>query len=206
MTMDTLDQKRSQIQLEINAKKEKVLAQLAEEYPLAQIEPSQTHKVGEYVQQRLTYITKKNEIEMQAIKEFSERNSEILNEYHGNVMDLFDRASNEDIARLSPTSNVDQMMEVLSQSFHPITYITIKYNAGYGNFLSICGSGPNMSWDSNKAIPLRCVREDTWVYETSTPFQSFDYKILLNNTTWEKLSYNRSLQKNNPCEITPYFF
>ncbi len=87
---------------------------------------------------------------------------------------------------------------------HPITYITIKYNAGFGNSLSICGTGPQMSWDVQKALPLRCVGDDIWVYETNANFQEFNFKIVLNNKFWEKGS-DHLVRQDNPQQITPHF-
>jgi hypothetical protein len=86
----------------------------------------------------------------------------------------------------------------------PITYITIKYDPGYGNSLSICGSGPKMNWDPEKAVPLRCVGNDIWIYETSETFEEFNFKILLNNKTWEDGS-DHFIHRNNPVQITPHF-
>ena len=86
----------------------------------------------------------------------------------------------------------------------PITYITIKYDVGFGNFLSICGTGPNMSWDPEKAVRLRCVENDTWVYETHHTFEKFEYKILINNKIWEEGSHH-DVDKYHPNQITPRF-
>ena len=93
----------------------------------------------------------------------------------------------------------------IQTSQHPITYITVKFDAGYGNFLSICGTGPNMSWDSTKALPLRCVGDDLWVFETTQTFEQFEYNILMNNKTWEKGASNHSIQRDTPVQITPRF-
>ena|ERR1700722_6699940 len=87
---------------------------------------------------------------------------------------------------------------------HPITYITIKYDAGYGNTLSICGTGPKMSWDPKKALPLRCVGNDTWVYETNDQFEEFNYKILVNNQIWEE-GPDHLIRRDKPDQITPAF-
>lgn len=84
------------------------------------------------------------------------------------------------------------------------TYITVKFDTKFKNFLSICGNGPNMSWEIEKAIPLRCIGKDTWIYETNTPFEKFEYKLLFNNKTWEK-GPNHFVHRDNPVEIAPIF-
>lgn len=94
--------------------------------------------------------------------------------------------------------------EVVKSSSVPITYITVKYNAGYGNSLSMCGTGPNMSWEADKALLLRCVGDDTWVYETSSSFEPFHFKILLNGKVWEE-GDDHIVSKDKPVEIVPRF-
>lgn len=87
----------------------------------------------------------------------------------------------------------------------PITYITVKYDAGYGNSLWICGNGPKMSWDLEKAVPLRCVGRDTWVYETDQSFEVFQYKIVLNKKVWENVKSDRTLRKDTSHQFVPSF-
>ena len=112
----------------------------------------------------------------------------------------------EKLERLFREKRAEQSQAVpFSVDRHPITYITVKFDAGYGNFLSICGTGPNMSWDSTKALPLRCVGDDLWVFETTQTFEQFEYKILMNNKTWEKGASNHSIQRDTPVQITPRF-
>ncbi len=105
-----------------------------------------------------------------------------------------------EISESDPTQGTHSQQEPLPL----VTYITVKYNAGYGNFLSICGTGPNMSWDPEKALLLRCIGKDLWVYETSSPFDPFQFKVLLNNKTWEK-GPDHTADKNSPIEFSPRF-
>ncbi len=97
-----------------------------------------------------------------------------------------------------------QFSQYASPFSRPMTYITIKFDTGLGNSLWICGNGPKMSWDAAKALPLRCVGTDTWVYETTEPFQAFSFKILLNGKAWET-GQDHSVERNKPIEITPQF-
>lgn len=90
----------------------------------------------------------------------------------------------------------------------PVTYVTVKYNTGFGNFLSICGTGPNMGWTTDKATRLRCVDTDTWVYETTTLFEKFEYKIILNNENGKIEEQHQVLHiitKGKPVVIYPNF-
>lgn len=61
----------------------------------------------------------------------------------------------------------------------PVTQITVKYDAGYGNTLTLRGTGPGMdNWSTR--IELRNIGGDTWVCELQTHFEKFKCKILLN--------------------------
>jgi hypothetical protein len=120
------------------------------------------------------------------------------------LMPLEDHQFQEDVVLKTPETMESPQLQQASSHSPPITYITVKYNAGYGNFISICGTGPNMSWDPEKALLLRCVGKDTWVYETSDLFEPFHCKILLNNKIWERGS-DHIIDRNNPMEFSPHF-
>lgn len=81
------------------------------------------------------------------------------------------------------------------------TRIIVKYDAGFGNKLFIRGSGPNMNW--GKGVELRNIDKDTWVYETNES-RGFEYKILLNDKTWEK-DKNHNIERDKKQEIRPAF-
>lgn len=63
------------------------------------------------------------------------------------------------------------------------TRITVKHDAGYPNHLYIRGQGANLSWD--KGQPLTNVKADEWVWETDTHFNQCEFKILINDKTYE---------------------
>lgn len=63
------------------------------------------------------------------------------------------------------------------------TRITIKYDAGYPNQLFIRGQGANLSWD--KGQPLANIKTDEWIWETDAHFNHCEFKVLINDTTYE---------------------
>lgn len=63
------------------------------------------------------------------------------------------------------------------------TRITVKYDAGYSNHLYIRGQGANLSWD--KGQPLTNVKADEWIWETDAHFNQCEFKILINDKTYE---------------------
>ncbi len=61
-----------------------------------------------------------------------------------------------------------------------------------------------MSWEKNKAIPLRNTSKELWVYDTAESFEQFEYKLLYNGTIWEK-GPNHILRQDTPIERVPIF-
>lgn len=83
------------------------------------------------------------------------------------------------------------------------TKITVKHDAGYGNSLSICGTGPGMSWE--RGIPLTNIGADTWICELSSDdFKNFEFKIVKNDKQFEA-GFNHSIDCGENTEITPVF-
>lgn len=63
------------------------------------------------------------------------------------------------------------------------TRLSIRCDAGKGNAFKIYGTGPGMSWQ--KGVDLKKVGDDLWVWETSSYFNNFEYKIATNSNRWE---------------------
>ncbi len=80
--------------------------------------------------------------------------------------------------------------------------IVVHYDAGYGNMLSIRGSGAGLNW--THGTPLKNIKADQWVWEAESNFEHVEYKILLNDYLYEQGS-NHQLQKGAIQEITPTF-
>lgn len=82
------------------------------------------------------------------------------------------------------------------------TRVTIKYDVGFTNFLTIRGSGANLSWD--KGVPLKNIKKDEWVWENTMPFSQCEFKILLNDKEYE-LGDNHVIQSGSTILYTPRF-
>jgi hypothetical protein len=82
------------------------------------------------------------------------------------------------------------------------TRIQIKCNAGFGNGLTIRGQGAGLSWD--KGTPLKNLNDDEWVFETEDNFTEIEFKILINDTTFE-LGQNHIIKHGNYLKYRPKF-
>lgn len=82
------------------------------------------------------------------------------------------------------------------------TKIIIKYDAGFGNALYIRGSSRGLSWD--KGIPLKNIGKDEWVWETNELFSPGEFKVLLNDQTYET-GYNHPIHQGKSIYYTPKF-
>lgn len=82
------------------------------------------------------------------------------------------------------------------------TRITVKYDVGFGNTLSLRGQGANLSWD--KGVPMKNVKPDEWVWETDIPFATAEFKTLINDKTYE-VGRNHLLHSGTTVQYTPRF-
>ncbi|MEI8364903.1 MAG: hypothetical protein WCF65_00655 [Parachlamydiaceae bacterium] len=82
------------------------------------------------------------------------------------------------------------------------TQIVIKYDVGFNNHLFLRGKGANLSWE--KGIPLKNVKRDEWTWETSTPFSSCEFKVLINDIHYET-GENHKLNCGASVHYTPKF-
>jgi hypothetical protein len=83
------------------------------------------------------------------------------------------------------------------------TRITIKYDVGFNNQLSIRGKGGNLSWD--KGIPLKNIKADEWVWETSQLFSELYFKVLINDKQYEA-GDNHQATCGSLVSYTPQFY
>ncbi len=82
------------------------------------------------------------------------------------------------------------------------TRITVKYDVGFPNTLYLRGEGPSLSW--HHGVKLRNVKPDEWVWETDQPFPAGEFKVLINDTTYEK-GVNHKLIPGANVVYTPSF-
>lgn len=65
----------------------------------------------------------------------------------------------------------------------PKTRIVIKYDVGFGNWLSLRGKGANLSWE--RGVSLKNLKADEWVWETEALFTTCEFKVLINDRNYE---------------------
>jgi hypothetical protein len=83
-----------------------------------------------------------------------------------------------------------------------LTRIIINYDVGFNNSLYIRGHGANLSWD--KGILLKNTKSDEWVWETECAFPNAEFKILINDKTYE-VGQNHPLQCGSTIRYKPQF-
>lgn len=82
------------------------------------------------------------------------------------------------------------------------TKITIKYDVGFTNYITIRGKGANLNWD--KGQPLKNVKSDEWIWETDAHFNLCEFKVLINDQTYEK-GENHLINCGSSVIYTPRF-
>lgn len=83
------------------------------------------------------------------------------------------------------------------------TIITIKYDVGFGNHITIRGHGiAGLSWD--KGLPLKNISANEWVFETNATFIQAEIKVLINDRQFE-IGPNHALRCGACLRYTPKF-
>lgn len=85
---------------------------------------------------------------------------------------------------------------------NPKTRVTVKFDVGFGNSLSIRGNTANLNW--NKGIALKNVKADEWTWETDASFNMGEFKVLINDKNYE-LGENHTLKCGATIQYTPKF-
>ena len=80
--------------------------------------------------------------------------------------------------------------------------IEVEYDAGFGNQLYIRGEGASLSWE--KGVPLTNTNANHWAWETSAPFNSCRFKILVNDVQYE-VGENHVLTYGGTIRYNPKF-
>ncbi|MBA2369685.1 MAG: hypothetical protein H0V82_11770 [Candidatus Protochlamydia sp.] len=88
------------------------------------------------------------------------------------------------------------------RKMHQNTRITIRYDIGYNNQLTIRGKGANLNWERGQ--PLKNVKADEWVWETDTSFSQCEFKVLVNDREYEK-GDNHLVNQGASFTYTPQF-
>jgi hypothetical protein len=82
------------------------------------------------------------------------------------------------------------------------TRVTVKYDVGYSNALTIRGKGANLNWEKGQL--LKNVKADEWVFETDTHFSQIEFKVLINDQLYER-GENHLLNCGSNVAYTPKF-
>lgn len=83
------------------------------------------------------------------------------------------------------------------------TRIVVQVDPSFPNAIFVRGEGPSeLSWD--KGVQLKHEHPDEWVFETDTAFATGEFKVLVNDQTFE-LGENHSLYPGASIRINPKF-
>jgi hypothetical protein len=83
------------------------------------------------------------------------------------------------------------------------TRIVVNFDAGFQNTLYVRGEGiPNLTWE--KGIPLKNVKKDEWIIELDAPFKAGQFKVLINDQTFEAGS-NHPIAAGSSVRVKPRF-
>ncbi|MBS0605779.1 MAG: hypothetical protein KF898_07060 [Parachlamydiales bacterium] len=80
--------------------------------------------------------------------------------------------------------------------------IVVKYEGAESDKLFIRGTGPNMSW--GPGIEMR-KEGSLWIYESTAPFETFEFKMMLNDQLWEA-GENHKIASGKPVELSSVAF
>ena len=86
---------------------------------------------------------------------------------------------------------------------HSKTRVTIKYDIGFSNHITIRGKGANLNWE--KGQPLKNVKPDEWIWETDVPFTHCEFKVLINDRVYEN-GENHQINAGASLFYTPHFY
>jgi hypothetical protein len=84
-----------------------------------------------------------------------------------------------------------------------ITRIVVQTDGQFPDTVYLRGEGlSELSWE--KGVALKHAKPDEWVFETDKPFTSGEFKVLLNDQTYE-LGDNHPLYPGATIRINPKF-
>lgn len=106
------------------------------------------------------------------------------------------------LAQKHATSTSTQLVSKGDVKKGPKTRVTVRYDVGFNNSISIRGKGANLSWDHG--FSLKNTNADEWIWETETPFSTCEFKVLINDNQYE-IGDNHSLSCGANIKYTPTF-
>jgi hypothetical protein len=82
--------------------------------------------------------------------------------------------------------------------------IVVNYECGDTDRLFIRGTGPFMSW--GPGIEMQREGTSRWIYESTEPFETFEFKVALNDKLWEAGNENHKCESGKPVELSTVTF
>jgi hypothetical protein len=112
--------------------------------------------------------------------------------------------SAENKTNVKKDSQKSQLKQLIEKSTKtgPRTRVVVRFDVGFNNFLTIRGKGAGLSWE--KGTNLKNVKPDEWIWETDTPFNKCDFKILINDTKYE-IGENHPISCGASIQFVPKF-
>lgn len=88
-------------------------------------------------------------------------------------------------------------------SQNDLTRIVVVFDCGFSNSLFVRGEGiASLSWE--KGQPMKNVKNNEWVWETDRPFTKAQFKVLINDKTYE-IGGNHLLKNGETVLCKPQF-
>ncbi|MFC2049085.1 hypothetical protein ACFLR2_00210 [Chlamydiota bacterium] len=83
------------------------------------------------------------------------------------------------------------------------TRIIVQVDPNFPNEIYLRGEGlSDLSWE--KGVQLKHEKPDEWVFETEAPFSTAEFKVLVNDNTYE-MGENHPLYPGASVRINPKF-
>ena len=89
-----------------------------------------------------------------------------------------------------------------SASEPPATFISVQVDIGFGNHLTIRGSGPGLSWD--EGLIMDCVGPNLWTVSIKKAAKPVIFKVLVNDLSWSA-GVDYTVAAGKSVTITPTF-
>ena len=85
-------------------------------------------------------------------------------------------------ASVKKTTAAPAKKKSAASSEPPATFISVQIDIGFGNHLTIRGSGPGLSWD--KGLVMDNVGSNLWTVALAKAAKPVAFKVLVNDLSW----------------------
>lgn len=107
----------------------------------------------------------------------------------------------QDSVNRSRASQISRKSHESANAGH--TKVVVKCNCGFPNNLYIRGEGiKELSWDQGTL--MKCTKADEWVWETDSPFNKAQFKVLINDK-WYEVGDNHVIDCGKSFTLQPRF-